>query len=59
MIDKMRQADNVAVQLECGHPNKKAGEMCTLCGQVVPGVQSTADTLKEPAGQGLKDSAHE
>lgn len=39
MQDKMTQSDQVAVRLECGHPNKNAGELCELCGQTVPGVQ--------------------
>lgn len=40
MQDQLKQSDQVAVRLECGHPNKNAGELCELCGQTVPGVQS-------------------
>lgn len=57
MNDRMTQRENVAVQLACGHPHKKAGEQCELCGQTVPDTQSTAVEPKELAGQELKEPA--
>jgi hypothetical protein len=49
--DRMQMGDGFSMGLECGHPNKNAGETCELCGQVVPGapeVQSKA-APEEPA----------
>lgn len=59
MQDQMKFSEHVQVSLECGHPNKNAGEMCENCGQVVPGVQSKAELPKELAGQELKEPAKE
>lgn len=42
MNDEMKQTEQFAVNLACGHPNKNAGELCELCGQTVPGVAATA-----------------
>lgn len=43
MQDKMQQREGVAIRLECGHPNKHAGELCELCGETVPqGQESTS-----------------
>lgn len=41
MNDAMNQREDFAVKLECGHPNKHAGQHCELCGQTVPGDQIT------------------
>ena len=48
MNDRMQQGDGVAVQLECGHPFKNAGELCELCGQIVPGVAAQAAEPTSP-----------
>lgn len=50
MNDSMAMGDGISMGLECGHPNKNAGETCELCGKVVPGVQSTAAS-EAPAGE--------
>jgi hypothetical protein len=44
--DRFHLGDGLAVKLECGHPNKKAGELCDLCGAVVPEVHQP-----EPVGE--------
>jgi hypothetical protein len=61
MNDKMIFGDGVAVKLDCGHPYKKAGELCELCGQTVPGVAAgeisdssqptSSESKSEPAAQ--------
>jgi hypothetical protein len=45
MNDSMKMGDGFSLGLECGHPNKNAGETCELCGKVVPEpvVQSKAE----------------
>jgi len=37
MKDGMAFGDGCAVQMQCGHPNKKPGEKCELCGETVKG----------------------
>ncbi len=44
--DQMKLGDQFAIRLECGHPNKNAGERCELCGKTVPGVQLSAEQEK-------------
>ena len=44
MNDAMKMGDGYKHKIECGHPNKNAGELCELCGQVVP---QTAETGKQ------------
>jgi hypothetical protein len=48
MNDAMSQGDQLAVKLDCGHPNKKAGELCELCGRTVPGVAAQAAEPTSP-----------
>lgn len=33
--DKLQQKDGVTIRLECGHPNVKHDEICSLCGNRV------------------------
>jgi predicted NBD/HSP70 family sugar kinase len=35
MQDGMKQHDDLAMSLECGHPNVQPNETCPLCGKVV------------------------
>ena len=35
MQDGMRQRDDLAVALGCGHPNVQPGEKCPLCGHTL------------------------
>lgn len=36
MKDGMKQADGASVELACGHPGVKAGDVCPLCGMNLP-----------------------
>jgi hypothetical protein len=54
MNDKMTQGDQVAVKLDCGHPNKNVGELCDLCGQTVPGVAAETEVPSQPTSSESK-----
>jgi hypothetical protein len=51
--DGMKMGDGFQMKLDCGHPHKKPGEKCELCGKVVPGEKkeeaetSTSGTTKD------------
>ena len=49
-IDRMRMGDGLQMGLECGHPGKKPGEICELCGQQLEGQQSQERTIEQQAG---------
>jgi len=42
MREKMEQADGFSHALACGHPGKKNGEQCELCGEKVAGLPEEA-----------------
>lgn len=45
MRDVMKMGDGLAIGLTCGHPHKKPGEKCELCGKVVPDPENALKDL--------------
>lgn len=52
MNDGMKMGDGLAIRLACGHPNKKAGELCENCGEVVPTQESENEPRSVQTGDG-------
>ena len=37
--EKLKQGDNLAIKLQCAHPNVKIEEKCPYCGEVLEDVK--------------------
>ena len=49
--DRINMGDGTGMNLECGHPDMKPGDTCTVCGVVVPEPQMDCKHIGERYGQ--------